>query len=225
MVHPNPLTKSQWNPRQSLCDPVRTQNQHFYFVFVLIENHILIIMELGCDFTTSLVVFFLNISNLVLHEPFHFHFAVLCASQAVWSLQLSCQIVLPVIVFCRHTVGDSTVPFCLQSCVKPLKYAVAVHDHGSEYVHQFIGKEPSGLRFNKLSLNEEGEPVLSAPLCLWTIFLSLLLWLWIVAAWQTCKIWYESCLQAVCTNVWRQPYQPWVQCCFMSHTMEHLANR
>uniref|UniRef100_A0A8C9WQN0 glutaminase n=1 Tax=Scleropages formosus TaxID=113540 RepID=A0A8C9WQN0_SCLFO len=57
----------------------------------------------------------------------------------------------------RHTVGDTKVPFCLQSCVKPLKYAVAVHDHGTEYVHRFIGKEPSGLRFNKLFLNEDGE--------------------------------------------------------------------
>lgn len=60
-------------------------------------------------------------------------------------------------VFCRHTVGDTKVPFCLQSCVKPLKYAVAVHDHGTEYVHSFIGKEPSGLRFNKLFLNDDGE--------------------------------------------------------------------
>lgn len=57
----------------------------------------------------------------------------------------------------RHTVGDTKVPFCLQSCVKPLKYAIAVHDHGTEYVHRFIGKEPSGLRFNKLFLNEDGE--------------------------------------------------------------------
>uniref|UniRef100_H3DE52 glutaminase n=2 Tax=Tetraodon nigroviridis TaxID=99883 RepID=H3DE52_TETNG len=62
----------------------------------------------------------------------------------------------------RHTIGDSKVPFCLQSCVKPLKYAIAVNDHGTEYVHSFIGKEPSGLRFNKLFLNEEGEPP-----CLW----------------------------------------------------------
>lgn len=54
-------------------------------------------------------------------------------------------------------MGDTKVPFCLQSCVKPLKYAIAVHDHGTEYVHRFIGKEPSGLRFNKLFLNEEGE--------------------------------------------------------------------
>uniref|UniRef100_A0A674BPB9 glutaminase n=1 Tax=Salmo trutta TaxID=8032 RepID=A0A674BPB9_SALTR len=58
----------------------------------------------------------------------------------------------------RHTAGDTKVPFCLQSCVKPLKYAIAVHDHGTEYVHRFIGKEPSGLRFNKLFLNEEDKP-------------------------------------------------------------------
>uniref|UniRef100_A0A8C4I2V2 glutaminase n=1 Tax=Dicentrarchus labrax TaxID=13489 RepID=A0A8C4I2V2_DICLA len=58
----------------------------------------------------------------------------------------------------RHTVGDTKVPFCLQSCVKPLKYAVAVHDYSTEYVHSFIGKEPSGLRFNKLFLNDDGEP-------------------------------------------------------------------
>ncbi|XP_058249226.1 glutaminase kidney isoform, mitochondrial isoform X3 [Hemibagrus wyckioides] len=58
----------------------------------------------------------------------------------------------------RHTVGDTKVPFCLQSCVKPLKYAIAVHDHSTEYVHRFIGKEPSGLRFNKLFLNEDDKP-------------------------------------------------------------------
>jgi len=65
----------------------------------------------------------------------------------------------------RHTVGDTKVPFCLQSCVKPLKYAIAVHDHGTEYVHRFIGKEPSGLRFNKLFLNEEGEIYVSILHC------------------------------------------------------------
>lgn len=58
----------------------------------------------------------------------------------------------------RHTVGDTKVPFCLQSCVKPLKYAISVHDHGTEYVHRFIGKEPSGLRFNKLFLDEDDKP-------------------------------------------------------------------
>ncbi|XP_034740492.1 glutaminase kidney isoform, mitochondrial isoform X2 [Etheostoma cragini] len=58
----------------------------------------------------------------------------------------------------RHTVGDTKVPFCLQSCVKPLKYAVAVHDHSTEYVHSFIGMEPSGLRFNKLFLSDDDKP-------------------------------------------------------------------
>ncbi|XP_056614906.1 glutaminase a isoform X5 [Triplophysa dalaica] len=58
----------------------------------------------------------------------------------------------------RYTAGDTKVPFCLQSCVKPLKYAIAVHDHGTDYVHRFIGKEPSGLRFNKLFLDEDDKP-------------------------------------------------------------------
>lgn len=57
----------------------------------------------------------------------------------------------------RHSVGDTKVPFCLQSCVKPLEYAIAVHDLGTERTHQFVGKEPSGFKFNKLSLDEEGK--------------------------------------------------------------------
>ncbi|XP_063070890.1 glutaminase 2b [Engraulis encrasicolus] len=58
----------------------------------------------------------------------------------------------------RHSVGDSKLPFCLQSCVKPLEYAIAVHEVGSEHVHQYVGKEPSGLKFNKLSLDEDDKP-------------------------------------------------------------------
>lgn len=49
------------------------------------------------------------------------------------------------------------MPFCLQSCVKPLEYALAVHEAGTEHVHKYVGKEPSGLKFNKLFLDEEGE--------------------------------------------------------------------
>lgn len=66
---------------------------------------------------------------------------------------------------CRHSVGDTKIPFCLQSCVKPLEYAIAVNELGSELVHRFVGKEPSGFKFNKLSLNEEGEWKLNT-LCL-----------------------------------------------------------
>nr|XP_020640523.1 glutaminase liver isoform, mitochondrial isoform X1 [Pogona vitticeps] len=58
----------------------------------------------------------------------------------------------------RHSMGHTKTPFCLQSCVKPLKYAVAVNELGTKRVHQYVGKEPSGLRYDKLSLNEEGIP-------------------------------------------------------------------
>lgn len=54
-------------------------------------------------------------------------------------------------------MGHTKVPFCLQSCVKPLTYAISISTLGTDYVHRFVGKEPSGLRYNTLSLNEEGE--------------------------------------------------------------------
>lgn len=56
----------------------------------------------------------------------------------------------------RHSAGDTKVPFCLQSCVKPLEYAIAVHEHGTQHVHHFVGKEPSGLKFNMLYLDDDG---------------------------------------------------------------------
>ncbi|XP_012506336.1 PREDICTED: glutaminase liver isoform, mitochondrial isoform X3 [Propithecus coquereli] len=58
----------------------------------------------------------------------------------------------------RHSVGHTKIPVCLQSCVKPLTYAISISTLGTDYVHKFVGKEPSGLRYNKLSLNEEGIP-------------------------------------------------------------------
>ncbi|XP_066564383.1 glutaminase kidney isoform, mitochondrial isoform X2 [Amia ocellicauda] len=58
----------------------------------------------------------------------------------------------------RHSIGDTKVPFCLQSCVKPLEYAVAVNELGTERVHRYVGKEPSGLKFNKLSLDDDDKP-------------------------------------------------------------------
>lgn len=71
----------------------------------------------------------------------------------------------PLFLQCRHSVGNTKVPFCMQSCVKPLEYAIAVHELGSEHVHRFVGKEPSGFKFNKLSLNEEGKCI-KAPVFL-----------------------------------------------------------
>ncbi|XP_061582774.1 glutaminase 2b [Cololabis saira] len=58
----------------------------------------------------------------------------------------------------RHSVGDTKQPFCLQSCVKPLQYAVGVHEAGTEKIHSYVGMEPSGLKFNVLSLDDEDKP-------------------------------------------------------------------
>ncbi|XP_074497580.1 glutaminase 2b [Sebastes fasciatus] len=58
----------------------------------------------------------------------------------------------------RHSVGDTKLPFCLQSCVKPLQYAIAVHEAGTEGVHRYVGMEPSGFKFNMLSLDDEDKP-------------------------------------------------------------------
>ncbi|XP_032994524.1 glutaminase liver isoform, mitochondrial isoform X1 [Lacerta agilis] len=58
----------------------------------------------------------------------------------------------------RYSMGHTKTQFCLQSCVKPLKYAVAVSELGTDRVHQYVGKEPSGLRYDTLSLSEEGIP-------------------------------------------------------------------
>ncbi|CAH1775805.1 unnamed protein product [Owenia fusiformis] len=58
----------------------------------------------------------------------------------------------------RHSVGDCTIPFCLQSCSKPLNYSLAVSDLGAEEVHRYVGQEPSGRSFNELSLDQKKKP-------------------------------------------------------------------
>ena len=58
----------------------------------------------------------------------------------------------------QFTLGEANVEFCIQSCCKPFLYALAVEEWGEEYVHQFIGHEPSGRQFNELSLNADKKP-------------------------------------------------------------------
>jgi glutaminase len=58
----------------------------------------------------------------------------------------------------RHTVGDADVPFCLQSVSKAVGYCLALEEHGIDTVHQHIGREPSGVAFNALTLNPKGRP-------------------------------------------------------------------
>eukprot|EP00928_Gymnodinium_smaydae_P024340 TRINITY_DN1971_c0_g1_i1.p1 TRINITY_DN1971_c0_g1~~TRINITY_DN1971_c0_g1_i1.p1 ORF type:complete len:982 (+),score=128.42 TRINITY_DN1971_c0_g1_i1:46-2991(+) len=54
----------------------------------------------------------------------------------------------------RFSLGDSTAPFCVQSCSKPITYCMAVELHGHKKVHEHVGHEPSGRGFNERILKQ-----------------------------------------------------------------------
>ncbi|KAL7046342.1 hypothetical protein ACKWTF_002544 [Chironomus riparius] len=58
----------------------------------------------------------------------------------------------------RFAIGDVHVPFTLQSCSKPLTYAVALECLSQEIVHKYVGQEPSGRNFNELVLDHNKQP-------------------------------------------------------------------
>lgn len=57
----------------------------------------------------------------------------------------------------RFALGDVNVPFTLQSCSKPLTYAIALDELGQDVVHKYVGQEPSGRNFNELILDHNSE--------------------------------------------------------------------
>lgn len=58
----------------------------------------------------------------------------------------------------RYSIGDSSVNFCIQSISKPINYCIILEEHGEEKVHNHIGREPSGIGFNGLLLNNKHLP-------------------------------------------------------------------
>ena len=58
----------------------------------------------------------------------------------------------------RFEIGDVSDWFTLQSSSKPVLYCAALEEHGEEKVHRHVGREPSGLSFNELTLNRDGLP-------------------------------------------------------------------
>ncbi|KAJ3393774.1 hypothetical protein HDU92_007519 [Lobulomyces angularis] len=58
----------------------------------------------------------------------------------------------------RFDLGDAHENFCIQSCIKPLIYGLALEEHGEEIVHNHVGREPSGVAFNSLSMNKKNLP-------------------------------------------------------------------
>jgi len=55
-------------------------------------------------------------------------------------------------------LGNIDTGFTLQSSCKPMLYAAALEEHGAAKVHSHVGREPSGLSFNELTLNKSGLP-------------------------------------------------------------------
>jgi glutaminase len=57
-----------------------------------------------------------------------------------------------------YEVGDSRVPFTIQSMSKPFVFALALDLLGSDAVERVIGVEPSGDPFNSIRLNGDNHP-------------------------------------------------------------------
>ncbi|KAG8193509.1 hypothetical protein JTE90_003721 [Oedothorax gibbosus] len=58
----------------------------------------------------------------------------------------------------RCSIGDTEIPFTIQSSGKPMNYAIALTELGSDIVHQYVGQEPSGRMFNELVLDYNKKP-------------------------------------------------------------------
>ncbi len=58
-----------------------------------------------------------------------------------------------------HVVGDTEVPFTIQSISKALLYGMALEDNGPEGVLAKVGVEPTGEAFNSIRLQDgSGNP-------------------------------------------------------------------
>ena len=57
-----------------------------------------------------------------------------------------------------YNKGDYDTEFCVQSCSKPITYLIGSDMNGSDYIHNFVGREPSGRNFNELCLSNENIP-------------------------------------------------------------------
>ncbi|WP_026209500.1 glutaminase [Corynebacterium caspium] len=58
-----------------------------------------------------------------------------------------------------YTAGDCTTEFSIQSIAKPFVYALALRERGWDVVHRAVSIEPSGERYNSLSLDSENRPM------------------------------------------------------------------
>ena len=57
-----------------------------------------------------------------------------------------------------YEVGDSRIPFTIQSISKPFVFALALDTLGADHVESAIGVEPSGDPFNSIRLDADNHP-------------------------------------------------------------------
>ncbi|MBT4922201.1 MAG: glutaminase A [Rickettsiales bacterium] len=67
------------------------------------------------------------------------------------------------VVFCSIdgqmvTLGDADENFCAQSTSKAVSYCIALEANGQSKVHSHVGREPSGAKFNEITLNSKNLP-------------------------------------------------------------------
>jgi len=58
----------------------------------------------------------------------------------------------------RYAAGCKDYKFCVQSCCKPIAYLIAAEENGFDVIHHHIGREPSGAKFNQLTLKDFPSP-------------------------------------------------------------------
>lgn len=55
-------------------------------------------------------------------------------------------------------LGDYNEDFSIQSCCKTINYCIALDNHSADVVHKYVGKEPSGVEFNAITLDKNKLP-------------------------------------------------------------------
>lgn len=56
------------------------------------------------------------------------------------------------------SIGDTHEYFSIQSTCKPINYCLALQELGEDFVHRYVGREPSGHSFNEITLDAQRRP-------------------------------------------------------------------
>ena len=57
----------------------------------------------------------------------------------------------------RFSIGDVNDKFTIQSTSKPITYSLTLEELGTDTVHKYQGREPSGRMFNEIVLDHNSK--------------------------------------------------------------------